>query len=94
MDIRRREVSFDKLAKWAIQQDIHALTQPVSSITATFTADQIAHAKGMDTPVKFRGCKRLGLKSMGSWRRYSDATTIKDTLIRPVSRVAERLSQS
>jgi hypothetical protein len=34
---------------------MHALTQPVSSSTATSTADQIAQAKEMDTPVKFRG---------------------------------------
>ena len=80
MEIRKREVSFDKWAKWAIQQDMHALAQPVSSITATSTADQIAQAKEMDTPVKFRGGKRLGSKSMGRWRRYSDATTIKDAL--------------
>ena len=85
---------------------MHALAQPVSSITATSTADQIAQAKKMDTPVKFqggkrlrskwikfwggkrigsksikfRGGKRLGSKSMGRWRRYSDATTIKDAL--------------
>ena len=93
IEIRKREVSFDKWAKWAIQQDMHALAQPVSSITATSTADQIAEAKEMDTPVKFhggkrlesksikfRGGKRLGSKSMGRWRRYSDATTIKDAL--------------
>ena len=30
--------------------------------------------------IKFRGGKRLGSKSMGRWRRYSDATTIKDAL--------------
>ena len=91
--IRKREVSFDNWAKLAIQQDMHALAQPVSSITATSTADQIAQAKEMDTPVKFqggkspgsksikfRGGKRLGSKSMGKWRRYSDATTIKDAL--------------
>jgi len=80
MEIRKREVSFDKWAKWAIQQDMQALAQPVSSITATSTADQIAQAKEMDTPVKFQGGKRLGSKSMGRWRRYSDATTIKDAL--------------
>ena len=80
MEIRKREVSFDKWAKWAIRQDMHALAQPVSSITATSTADQIAQAKEMDTPVKFRGGKRVGTKSMGRWRRYSDATTIKDAL--------------
>ena len=34
----------------------------------------------MDTPVKFQGVKRLGSKSMGRWRRYADATTIKDAL--------------
>ena len=51
MEIRKREVSFDKWAKWAIQHDMHALSQPVSSITATSTADQIAQAKEMDTPV-------------------------------------------
>ena len=51
MEIRKREVSFDKWAKWAIQQDMHALAQPVSSITAPSTADQIAQAKEMDTPV-------------------------------------------
>ena len=60
IEIRKREVSFDKWAKWAIQQDMHALAQPVSSITATSTADQIAQAKEMDTPVKFQGGKRLG----------------------------------
>jgi len=59
---------------------MHALTQPVSSNTATSTADQIAQAKETDTPVKFHGGKRLGSKSMGRWRRYSDATTIKDAL--------------
>ena len=59
---------------------MHALAQPVSSITATSTADQIAQAKDMDTPVKFQGGKRLGSKSMDRWRRYSDATTIKDAL--------------
>ena len=72
---------------------MHALAQPVSSIAATSTADQITQAKEMDTPVKFRGGKRLesksikirggkrlGSKSMGRWRRYSDATTIKDAL--------------
>ena len=80
MEIRKREVSFDKWAKWAIRQVMHALAQPVSSITATSTADQIAQAKEMDTPVKFRGGKRVGSKSMGRWRRYSDATTIKDAL--------------
>ena len=80
MEIRKREVSFDKWAKWAIWQDMHALAQPVSSITATSTENQIAQAKEMDTPVKFRGGKRLGSKSMGRWRRYSDATTIKDAL--------------
>ena len=64
IEIRRREVSFDKWAKWAIQQDMHTLAQPVSSITATSTADQIAQAKEMDTPVKFRGGKRLGSKSI------------------------------
>ena len=60
--IRKREVSFDKWAKWAIQQDMYALAQPVSSITATSTADQIALAKKMDKPVKFRGGKRVGSK--------------------------------
>ena len=59
---------------------MHALAQPVSSITATSTENQIAQAKEMNTPVKFRGGKRLGSKSMGKWRRYSDATTIKDAL--------------
>ena len=59
---------------------MHALAQPVPSITATSTADQIAQAKEMDTPVKFRWGKRVGSKSMGRWRRYSDATTIKDAL--------------
>ena len=39
------------------KQDMHALAQPVSSITATSTADQIAPAKEMDTPVKFRGAR-------------------------------------
>ena len=92
IEIRKREVSFDKWAKWAIQHDMHALSQPVStadmhalaqpvsSITATSTADRIAQSKEMDTPVKFRGGKRLGSKSMDRWRRYSDATTIKDAL--------------
>ena len=60
MEIRKREVSFDEWAKWAIQQDMHALAQPVSSITATSIADQIAQAKEMDTPVKFRGARELG----------------------------------
>ena len=59
---------------------MHALTQPVSSITATSTADQIDQAKEMDTPFEFQGGKRLGSKSMGRWRRYPDATTIKDAL--------------
>ena len=58
MEIRKREVSFDKWAKWAIQQDMHAITQPVSSITATSTADQIAQEKEMDTPVEFKGGAR------------------------------------
>ena len=61
---------------------MHALAQPVSSITATSTADQIAHVKEMDTPVKFRGGKRLGSKSikirggkrLGCWSSV-DATT-------------------
>ena len=53
MEIGKREVSFDNWAMWAIRQDMHALAQPVSSITATSTADQIAQAKEMDTPVKF-----------------------------------------
>ena len=57
MEIRKREVSFDKWAKWAIQQDMHALAQPVSSIAATSTADQIARAKEMETPVKFQGAR-------------------------------------
>ena len=30
IEIRKREVSFDKWAKWAIQKDMHALAQPVS----------------------------------------------------------------
>ena len=30
MEIRKREVSFDKWAKWAIRQVMHALAQPVS----------------------------------------------------------------
>ena len=65
MEIRKRDVRFDKWAKWAIrQQGMHALAQPVSSITATSTADQIAQAKEMDTPVKFQGGKRLGSKSI------------------------------
>ena len=81
MEIRKREVSFDKWAKWAIRQDMHALAQPVSSITATSTADQIAQAKEMDTPVKFQEGKRQGSKSMCRWRRYSDATTIKDAAL-------------
>ena len=80
MEMRKREVSFDKWAKWAIQQDMHALAQPESSITATSTADKIDQAKEMDTPVEFQGGKRLGSKSMRRWRRYSDATTIKDAL--------------
>ena len=57
MEIRKREVSFDKWATWAIQQDMHALAQPVSSITATSPTDQIAQAKEMDTPVNFKGAK-------------------------------------
>ena len=80
IEIRKREVSFDKWAKWAIQQDMHALAKPVSSITATSIADQIDLAKEMDTPVEFQGGKRLGSKTMGGWRRNSDATTIKDAL--------------
>ena len=43
---------------------MHALAQPVSSITATSTADQIAQAKKMDTPVKFQGGKRQGSMSI------------------------------
>ena len=86
MEIRKREVSFDKWAKWAIRQVMHALAQPVSSITATSTADQIAQAKEMDTPVKFRGGKRLGSmsikirggKRLGCWSSV-DATIAVDT---------------
>ena len=86
MEIRKREVSFDKWAKWAIQQDMHALAQPVSSITATSKADRIAQAKEMDTPVKFQGGKRLGSKSikirggkrLGCWSSV-DATIAVDT---------------
>ena len=85
-EIRKREVSFDKWAKWAIRQNMHALAQPVSSITATSTADQIAQSKEMDTPVKFRGGKRLGSKSikirggkrLGCWSSV-DATIAVDT---------------
>ena len=43
---------------------MNALVQPVSSIPATSTADQIAQAKEMDTPVKFQGGKRQGSKSI------------------------------
>ena len=86
MEIRKREVSFDKWANWAIQQDMHALAQPVSAITATSTADRIAQAKEMDTPVKFQGGKRLGSKSikirggkrLGCWSSV-DATIAVDT---------------
>ena len=86
IEIRKREVSFDKWAKWAIQKDMHALAQPVSSITATSTADQIAQAKEMDTPVKFQGGKRQGSKSikirggkrLGCWSSV-DATIAVDT---------------
>ena len=56
---------------------MHALDQPVSSITATSTSDQIAQAKEMHTG-QISGGKRLGSKSIYRWRRYSDATTIKD----------------
>ena len=80
MVIRKREVRFDKWAKWAIRQVMQALAQPVSSITVTSTADQIAQAKEMDTPVKFQGGRNLGSMSMGRWRRKFDATVIKDEL--------------
>ena len=85
IEIRKREVSFDKWAKWAIQQDMHALAQPVSSITATSTADQIAQAKEMDTPVKFQGGKRQGSKSikirggkrLGCWSSVDAAIAVQ-----------------
>ena len=82
MAIRKREGSFDKWTKWAIQQDMYALAQPVSSITATSTAGQIAQAKEMDTPVKFRGGKRLGSKSI-KIRRFRSSW---------LSRISKRLN--
>ena len=65
---------------------MNALVQPVTSITATSTADQIAQAKEMDTPVNFQGGKRLGSKSikirggkrLGCWSSV-DAAIAVDT---------------
>ena len=81
MEIRKHEVSFDKWAKLAIRQVMHALAQPVSSITATSTADQIAQAKEMDTPVKFKGGKRLGSKSMERSKTHYNLVALRVTSV-------------